>query len=189
MKPQLQTVVVANRVLAIVPLDQYDELREALEDAADAEEMRRIREDPDEEDIPIEMARRMWNRESAVRVWREMRGMKARCRGHLPLLPLRHRARREAGVRRCSQAPRPGARRWNRRSGLTPTLERFRLPRTPSAFVDVDPSALNIRKERINLSVPAYALREIDAYVQAHGGNRSGFLVTAALSVVRGELR
>lgn len=77
MKPQLQTVVVANRVLAIVPLDQYDELREALEDAADAEEMRRIREDPDEEDIPIEMARRMWNGESAVRVWREMRGMKA----------------------------------------------------------------------------------------------------------------
>ena len=67
MKPQLQTVVVANHVLAIVPLDQYDELREALEDAADAEEMRRIREDPDEEDIPIEMARRMWNGESAAR--------------------------------------------------------------------------------------------------------------------------
>ena len=31
-------------------------------------------------------------------------------------------------------------------------------------FVDVDPGALDTRKERINLSVPAYALLEIDAY-------------------------
>ena len=54
-------------------------------------------------------------------------------------------------------------------------------------FVDIEPGALDTRKERINLSVPAYALREIDVYVQAHGGNRSGFMVTAALSVARGE--
>ena len=77
MKPQLQTVAVANRVLAIVPLDEYEELREALADAADAEAMRRVREDPDEEDVPIAFARRMWDGESPVRVWREMRGMKA----------------------------------------------------------------------------------------------------------------
>ena len=57
------------------------------------------------------------------------------------------------------------------------------------AFIDFDPSALNTRKERIDLSVPAYALREIDAYLQAHGGNRNGFMVTAALSVARGESR
>ena len=56
-------------------------------------------------------------------------------------------------------------------------------------FVDIDPGALDTRKERINLSVPAYALREIDACVQAHGGNRSGFMVTAALSVARGSSR
>jgi len=77
MKPQLQTVAIANRVLAIVPLDEYEELREALADAADAEAMRRVREDPDEEDVPIAFARGMWNGESPVRVWREMRGMKA----------------------------------------------------------------------------------------------------------------
>lgn len=77
MKPQLQTVVVANRVLAIVPLDEYEDLREELADAADAEAMRRVREDPDEEDVPIDFAQRMWNGESPVRVWREMRGMKA----------------------------------------------------------------------------------------------------------------
>lgn len=77
MKAQLQIVTVADRALAVVPLDEYDELREALEDAADAAAMRRVREDPDEEDVPIAFARRMWNGESAVRVWRELRGMKA----------------------------------------------------------------------------------------------------------------
>ena len=52
-------------------------------------------------------------------------------------------------------------------------------------FVDVNLDALDTRKERINLSVPAYALREIDAYVKVHGGSRSGFMVTAALSAAR----
>ena len=56
-------------------------------------------------------------------------------------------------------------------------------------FIDVNLDSLDTRKERINLSVPVYALREIDAHVRAHGGNRSGFMVTAALSVARGELR
>ena len=58
----------------IVPLDEYEELPEAL---ADAEAMRRVRDDPDEEDVPVAFARRMWNGESPVRVWREMRGMNA----------------------------------------------------------------------------------------------------------------
>ena len=77
MKTQLQMVTVADRVLAVVPLDEYDELREALEDAADVAAMRRALEDPDEEDVPAAYARRMWNGESPVRVWRELRGMKA----------------------------------------------------------------------------------------------------------------
>ena len=77
MKPQLQIVTVADRVLAVVPLDEYEELREALADAADVEAMRRACEDPNEEDVPIAFARRMWNGESPVRVWREFRGMKA----------------------------------------------------------------------------------------------------------------
>ena len=56
-------------------------------------------------------------------------------------------------------------------------------------FIDVDLDALDTRKERVNLSVPVYALREIDAYVQANGGNRSGFMVSASLSVARGGSR
>lgn len=56
-------------------------------------------------------------------------------------------------------------------------------------FIDINLDALNTRKERVNLSVPAYALREIDAYVRTHGVSRSGFMVSAALSVARGESR
>jgi metal-responsive CopG/Arc/MetJ family transcriptional regulator len=33
---------------------------------------------------------------------------------------------------------------------------------------------------RINVTIPEHALREIDAYAEAHGFTRSGFLVTAA---------
>ena len=51
-------------------------MREALADAADAEAMRRVRDNPDEEDVPIAFARRMWDGESPVRVWRELRAMK-----------------------------------------------------------------------------------------------------------------
>ena len=53
------------------------EPHEALTDVADAEALRRVREDPDEEDVPIAFARRMWDGESPVRVWRELRGMNA----------------------------------------------------------------------------------------------------------------
>ena len=56
-------------------------------------------------------------------------------------------------------------------------------------FIDVNLDSLDTRKERINLSVPVHALREIDAYVRIHGGNRSGFMVSASLSVARGEVR
>ena len=77
MKPQLQTVSIADQLCAIVPLDDYDALREALEDAADAAAVRRSLADPDEETIPLALAERMFSGESPVRVWREHRGMKA----------------------------------------------------------------------------------------------------------------
>jgi hypothetical protein len=43
-------------------------------------------------------------------------------------------------------------------------------------------------KERVNISVPAFALREIDDYIGRLGENRSRFLYTTALKVIRGEL-
>ena len=75
-QPQLQTVALGGRVLAIVPLDDYDALRDALEDAADAEAMRRALAEP-EEIIPFAMVERMLDGENAVRVWRTHRNMKA----------------------------------------------------------------------------------------------------------------
>ena len=77
MKPRLQTVSITDRLCAIVPLDDHDALREALEDAADADAMRRSLADSDEEAIPLALAERMFNGESPVRVWREHRGMEA----------------------------------------------------------------------------------------------------------------
>ena len=43
----------------------------------DEEAVRLVRENPSEEDVPVAMARRIWNGESPVRVWRELRGMRA----------------------------------------------------------------------------------------------------------------
>ncbi len=54
-------------------------------------------------------------------------------------------------------------------------------------FIDVDVDALDTSKQRINITVPTYALREIDDYVAVSGGNRSGFLWNTALNSVRGD--
>jgi len=50
------------------------------------------------------------------------------------------------------------------------------------AVVDVDISKLSGRTTRINVSLPERFLKQIDDYTQCHGGNRSGFLVDAAMS-------
>ena len=70
---KLQTINVGGAACAIVPLKDYDALREALEDAADAEALRLGRAD---EAIPMSMADRP-RRDNPVRVWREHRGMTA----------------------------------------------------------------------------------------------------------------
>lgn len=50
------------------------------------------------------------------------------------------------------------------------------------AVVDVDISKLSGKTTRINVSVPERFLTQIDEYTQQHGGNRSGFLVDAAMN-------
>jgi predicted RNase H-like HicB family nuclease len=55
-------------------------------------------------------------------------------------------------------------------------------------FVDIDTSRLNTTKERVNLSIPGYALREIDDYARRLGENRSRFLYTTALKLIRGQI-
>jgi predicted RNase H-like HicB family nuclease len=50
------------------------------------------------------------------------------------------------------------------------------------AIVEVDISKLSGKITRINVSLPERFLEQIDEYAQSRGGNRSGFLVDAAMS-------
>lgn len=64
--------------------------------------MRRVRDDPDEEDVPIAFARRLWNGESPVRVRREMRGMKATDLATAADISRSHLSAIESGAKRGS---------------------------------------------------------------------------------------
>ena len=80
MKTRLQTVTVAGEPCAVVPLRFYDDdLRQALDDAADAAILAHVREHDNagDEGMPAEYFRRIIRGEHPVRVWREFRGMKA----------------------------------------------------------------------------------------------------------------
>ena len=50
------------------------------------------------------------------------------------------------------------------------------------AIVEVDVSKISGKTTRINVSLPERFLKQIDEYTHRHGGNRSGFLVDAAMS-------
>jgi predicted RNase H-like HicB family nuclease len=50
------------------------------------------------------------------------------------------------------------------------------------AMVEIDISRISGKTTRINISLPARFLKQIDDYTHQHGGNRSGFLVDAAMS-------
>lgn len=49
-------------------------------------------------------------------------------------------------------------------------------------IVSVDPADLDGTPERVNISVPRFALRRIDRYISQHHDSRSGFLIRAALN-------
>ena len=49
------------------------------------------------------------------------------------------------------------------------------------AIVEIDVSRLSGKTTRINVSLPERFLKQIDDYTESHGGNRSGFLVDAAM--------
>lgn len=50
------------------------------------------------------------------------------------------------------------------------------------AMVEVDLTKIAGKSTRINISLPERFLKQIDEYTRQHGGNRSGFLVDAALN-------
>jgi hypothetical protein len=52
------------------------------------------------------------------------------------------------------------------------------------ALADVDMAKLDTRSERINISLPAYVLSQVDDYVAKRGESRSGFLARAAIQTL-----
>lgn len=50
------------------------------------------------------------------------------------------------------------------------------------ALVEIDISKISGKTTRINVSLPERFLIQIDEFTQSHGGNRSGFLLDAAMS-------
>lgn len=50
------------------------------------------------------------------------------------------------------------------------------------AIVEIDISKISGKTTRINVSLPERFLKQIDEFTQQHGGNRSGFLVDAAMN-------
>jgi predicted RNase H-like HicB family nuclease len=52
------------------------------------------------------------------------------------------------------------------------------------ALVELDPARLDPKPERINISIPRFALNKIDRFAEARHESRSGFLTRAALSVI-----
>ena len=61
---------------ALVPILKYDQLREALEDAADRAALREARASG-EEFFPDSLVERLWSGASRVLIWREYRGLSA----------------------------------------------------------------------------------------------------------------
>ena len=73
---KLQTIEINGAPCAIVPIRDYDQLRDALEDAADREALRQSRASG-EELVPDALVDRLGGGGNPVRVWREYRGLTA----------------------------------------------------------------------------------------------------------------
>ena len=71
---KLQTIEINGAPCAIVPIRDYDLLRDALEDAADREALRQSRASG-EELVPDALVDRLADGGNPVRVWREYRGL------------------------------------------------------------------------------------------------------------------
>lgn len=56
------------------------------------------------------------------------------------------------------------------------------------ALVEIDISKISGKTTRINVSLPVRFLKQIDNYTSQHGGNRSGFLVEAAMNYMAKHL-
>jgi predicted RNase H-like HicB family nuclease len=54
-------------------------------------------------------------------------------------------------------------------------------------LVEIDLERVNAKPQRLNISLPAYLVRRIDAFAKARGATRSGFLAEAARAAMEGR--
>lgn len=54
-------------------------------------------------------------------------------------------------------------------------------------LVEIDLEQVNAKPQRLNISLPAYLVRRIDAFAKARGATRSGFLAEAARAAMEGR--
>jgi predicted RNase H-like HicB family nuclease len=57
------------------------------------------------------------------------------------------------------------------------------------ALVEIDFAQIDPKPERINVSIPRFALSRIDKFAESRHESRSGFLTRAALNVIAAESR
>lgn len=67
-------------------------------------------------------------------------------------------------------------------------LESPELQDAVLALVEIDISKISGKTTRINVSLPVRFLKQIDKYTSQHGGNRSAFLVEAAMNYMAKHL-
>ena len=74
-----QTLTLAGEDYVVIPRDEYERLRAAIdEDAADIAAIQRVLDDSDQTWAPADLVRRIAAGEHPLRVWRTRRGMTAR---------------------------------------------------------------------------------------------------------------
>ena len=86
---------------AVLPIAEYRELVQRLEDLEDAQDLRDYRRRPGES-FPAEVVNRLLEGENPVRIWREFRGISQSQLAERTAVTVAHISQIESGKRECS---------------------------------------------------------------------------------------
>ena len=90
-------------VYAVVPIDDWRKIVEALEDLEDIRALDEIRSDPNEEFLPAEMVYALLDGDNPIRVWREHRRLSQQQLAEAAGISKPYLSQLEAGRREASQ--------------------------------------------------------------------------------------
>ena len=95
-----QTLTLAGEDYVVIPRDEYERLRAAIdEDAADIAAIQRLLDDSDQTWAPADLVRRIAAGEHPLHVWRTHRGMTARALAAAAGIPSSYVSAIERGVK------------------------------------------------------------------------------------------